>query len=265
MEKLTRANLFRYVANENNRPYLEKLLIDYEKVVELFRDSEFIMGQIENRFIINHKRDFSGFLEMVFELIDRIKNEEFRFFLRKELSEIEKPLDQNSFNKAFALLINAISKFQNKIITDNFLPGSINSLDIGISCYPQTFLSYAYDDKGISLCLFLYFLINKGFLYVDWMWNKELSGVEIKEKMFKQLEKSKYFLFLRTPNSEFPYKHGRNMIREWCSWEIGCFYKGRLPGRKFYTCFYEYSKPKNDLLSDFKAADIVENGEIIEY
>lgn len=272
MDKLTRAKLYRFVANDNNGRYLQMILENYKTVSQVFADSANLVEVIEEHYLLSENfsdKKYAHFKSFLSENVWLVKDEMFSLYIRNEFENIKNPTDVNSFNKAFKQMIDIISKYQNKIINDNLIPlneASLNdskNINTNNEPIPQTFLSYAYDDKGISLGLFLYFLINGGFLYVDWMWNNKLLGIEIKNKMYEQLKKSKYLLFLRTPNSELPYKYGRKMIREWCAWEIGCFFDPKLSNRKFYTSFYSNAKAESELLSDFKILLSVEKGDII--
>ncbi len=127
----------------------------------------------------------------------------------------------------------------------------------------QTFLSYAYDDKGVTLALFYYFWKRSGFLYVNWMWDGLNSHSSItKNNLESALSCSEQFLFLRTPNSELRVQGNNNSIRQWCAWEIGNFYT-KCGEEKYFTSFYDKAEPRrNDILDTFKPMKEVLNGEI---
>ena len=126
----------------------------------------------------------------------------------------------------------------------------------------QTFLSYAYLDKGLTLALYYFFKVNGGFLYVNWMWEGTNESSKVtKQELEKALCDSNQFLFLRTTNSEF-HVRGNNSIRQWCSWEIG-FYYSKNQHEKYYTSFYDKQPTRNDLLDSFSIMTDVVNGQVV--
>lgn len=152
-----------------------------------------------------------------------------------------------------------LSKFHDEFIFNFFNFKSLNINDF--RNMPQTFLSYAYVDKGLTLGLFFYFLINHGFLYVNWMWfGSSSSAAHIKAELEKELEKSSQFLFLRTMNSELNIRSG-GMVRQWCAWEIGNFYT-KHKDEKFLTNFYDSPYTSSDLLNNFNSFKFVLNGRV---
>ena len=146
-------------------------------------------------------------------------------------------------------------------VIDNNIDKIKNKFEKNSKGLPQTFLSYAYVDKGITLILFFYFLANGGYLYVDWMHSPAYpNGLVIKESLSEALNSSKQFLFLYTPNSQV--KTGEKMsLKEWCSWEFGGFYFLHKC-EKFYiripNNFGNYYVP--DILDTFKIMDGVDSG-----
>lgn len=75
----------------------------------------------------------------------------------------------NSFKTYFRYLLKAIADYQEEVIETNFIGLSDN--EIIRTARKQTFLSYAYYDKGLTQALFYYFWLRSGFLYVNWMWD----------------------------------------------------------------------------------------------
>lgn len=121
-----------------------------------------------------------------------------------------------------------------------------------------TFLSYAFKDKLMSFLLFLEARSNKIVLFVDWMYSKNYSNrtVELEANLNYFLNVSKQILFLRSINSELNtsvtvrglFSENKKMVRQWCSWEIGNFYKcsslSETEYKKFQYILHE-NIPKN--------------------
>lgn len=107
-----------------------------------------------------------------------------------------------------------------------------------------TFLSYAFKDKLVSFLLFLEARESNIVLFVDWMYNYDYSevpknhAVNLKRSLAYFLNASNKLLYLRSINSELntsvtlygKFGKRQKMVRQWCSWEIGNFYK-------YYTNF----------------------------
>lgn len=167
--------------------------------------------------------------------------------------------NNNSFKVFFKYLLNAIAEYQEEVIKANFIKTEdISHIRFGKN---QTFLSYAYYDKGLTQALFYYFWLRSGFLYVNWMWNGVNSNSSITKKILEdELNRSNQLLFLRTINSELR-TPGNHNIRQWCSWEIGNFYT-KHSDEKYYTSFYDTIEVKNDILDTFKPMKEVVNGAI---
>lgn len=263
MEQLTRSQLFGLISKESNKAIIKTLFRDPDSIEKLFDESSIFILAFESQLLEEkkngHNRDF---LKIFNSNINLITDDNFRGFLEIEILKLEitKNNSLNSFNDCFNQLIRIIAKYHSKIINalyiipqkSIFIPGKSNGVT-------QTFLSYAYDDKGVTLGLFFYFLNHGGFLYIDWMWHEKLNGIEIKNSIHEELNKSYQFLFLRSPNSELETSHGERMIRQWCSWEIGNYFRLKT-NKKYYTNFYNSKKPSNELLCDFDQAYYVKNG-----
>ena len=149
-------------------------------------------------------------------------------------------------------LIRIIAENQNKIF-ENILIGIRKE---NISIYEnkninKVFLSYAYEDKGLSFALFQYFKSNNSFLFIDWMWNDEIKNdcPRHKDILIKELNNCNQLLLLRTPNSEYKTK-GNNQIRQWCAWECGIGYS-RISTEKYILPFNIHNND-NYFTQDFK-------------
>ena len=190
------------------------------------------------------------FLEQVSGYIDKQSKD------KNRLNPIDTP-----FKTYFSVLLKAISEYQKGIIETNFIGWpDVNAIR---EDRKQTFLSYAYSDKGLTQALFNYFWLRDGFLYVNWMWDGVNPNSSItKSKLELALEESSQLLFLRTTNSELRIRGNNNSIRQWCAWEIGNFYTKKRE-EKYYTSFYDRIQPRNDILDTFRPMREVVNGVIV--
>ena len=155
---------------------------------------------------------------------------------------------KNFYKELFTMFNNDIAT-----IIDNNLEDLQNRFAYNTRNYPQTFLSYSYMDKGLTLILFFYFYMNGGYLYMDWLHSPAYpNGVVIKESLTNALHDSRQLLFLYTPNSEVR-TSDRRSLKEWCSWEFGSFYALNNDA-KFYirlpNNLYNYEVP--DILDTFQ-------------
>ena len=261
--KITRQYLYSLLAANFN--LIEKYLLlkhNRDFIIEIFEDSSRISEIIEREIDTSIDYSFESFNRFWKNIVETTKNESFRdyidSFIRHKLYEKANNRSTDSFNVIAISLFKEIAAYQNKVISQNFVKKwfdserSTNKNDV-----PQTFLSYAYVDKGISLALFIYFLIHGGFLYVNWMWSGSGPSKITKSELNEELSNSQQFLFLRTLNSELDY-YGSSHIRQWCSWEIGNYYT-KNKDRKYYLNFYGKTT-KNDMLSTFNIFFYVKNG-----
>lgn len=239
---------------------------DYLSVMNMYYDSARIIGGFEN--IINNgermpqmeecqeifRRNASDVQDSWLE--QRITNQiqqQMSKITRKELSS------SDAFKTYFKYLLKAIADYQEEVIRANFI--EILDDESIRTTRKQTFLSYAYYDRGLTQALFYYFWHRAGFLYVNWMWEGVNNhGSVTKEKLEDVLKDSNQFLFLRTTNSELRIR-GNNSIRQWCAWEIGNFYT-KHKEEKYYTSFYDKTEPRNDILDTFRPMKEVVRGEI---
>ena len=107
--------------------------------------------------------------------VREIKNRDFvqriSYTIEKEMEEKKKKLsnNSNSFKTFFRYLLKVIAEYQEEVIEANFI--EIEDISRVRFDRNQTFLSYAYYDKGLTQALFYYFWLRSGFLYVNWMCN----------------------------------------------------------------------------------------------
>lgn len=258
------------------RKYLYKIVADHfslideylllkqnrEFIINIFIDSSNIAGLLESEIKEARDHSLSSFNDLWGNIIEEIKVESFREYIDASIREKVFNKINNSSNHSFKMIVVSIFKeiafYQNRLIEKNFASPWFRFLDSTTNnSAPQTFLSYAYYDKGISIGLFIYFLLNGGFLYVNWMWSGTNPAHITKQQLDLELKRSNQFLFLRTLNSELDY-YGNSHIRQWCSWEIGNYYT-KNKSRKFYLNFYGETS-KNDLLSTFSIFRYVKDG-----
>lgn len=261
-----------------NRYYLYKYVSEHiEQYDNMFRNIEFIksiffnsaslIADMEESLNDGLNKGFFEFEKFFDRNVRSLSNDTFKENIlgkyRKRLhdSEGKKEFD-NSFNGWLSFLISSIAKYQNTVLEKNYkehLQETIETTDY--KKMPKTFLSYAFDDKGLSFALYLYFLNHGGFLFVDWMWNGRITNSHLlKETISNEIKTSNQFLFVRTTASELKVK-GNYTIRQWCSWEIGNFYDVNKDN-KFMIAFYD-PNTNNQILETFKIMKDVEKGNII--
>ena len=232
------------------------LLIDLEKKPqeELLNVQNF-NETLERNIQSIENRDFANLI-----------NSDFNKRLERKIYGRQQKEKQYNWNDYLELLVKAIIDYQNKIIQKLFKKSFVREnasrlISDNNEHMIQTFLSYAFKDKGLSFVLFLYFLNNGGFLFVDWMLNDDSrKPIVLKRYLFERLKESEQFLFFRTSNSEFKASSSFT-IRQWCAWECGVYYSINS-NEKYILNLYDDS-PSNTLLKTFKPMGSVENGKII--
>lgn len=240
---------------------------DNLSVKNMYYDSARLIRNFED--IINngeYKYLQSEYKTLFDDNVREVKNRDFvqriLYTVEKEMEEKHKKIsnNSNSFKIFFRYLLKAIAEYQEEVIEANFIEISdISNVRFGRK---QTFLSYAYYDKGLTQALFYYFWLRSGFLYVNWMWNGANSNSKITKTILEnELKRSEQLLFLRTINSELRIR-GNHSIRQWCSWEIGNFYT-KHSDEKYYTSFYDTIKTRNDILDTFKPMKDVVHGVLV--
>ena len=182
----------RYLDRYYNEDYLDqirKLCNSYSHLIKLFEDCLSISLQEYRRLVL----DYIESLEQRHQLLtnDDIP-EETRYLTPKQRRTLYRKVF-NIFNDLLKEIIDVnLDNIKNRFGRNN------NGL-------PQTFLSYSYADRGITLILFFYFLANGGYLSIDWMHSPAYpNGIAIKDSVNDSLSASTQFLFLYTFNSESP-------------------------------------------------------------
>lgn len=196
------------------------------------------------------------------EVQDKMFVQRITELIQNQINEKKGKEDLSSlpFKTYFRYLIKAIADYQEEIIKNNFI--EFSDMEAIRTSRKQTFLSYAYYDKGLTQALFIYFWVRSGFLYINWMWDGVNSHSSFtKSKLERALADSEQFLFLRTTNSELRVRGNNNSVRQWCAWEIGNYYT-KYKDEKYYTSFYDRTEPKNDILDTFRPMKEVVLGEI---
>ncbi len=151
--------------------------------------------------------------------------------------EDEAQNSRNLFNK----IINELGVYNSKPLKDGEIPTPNRDKEERV----QVFLSHAYDDKLYAWALFEHFYSHGIYLYVDWMHHKKMvDGIKLKADLQKELDGSEQLLFLRTINSELDIQ-GKQMLRSWCAWELGNFYKNKRD-EKYMINLYSVESYKNN-------------------
>ena len=162
--------------------------------------------------------------------LDKLVNE----YANKKENEAQN--SRNLFNK----IINELGEYNSKPLKDGEMP-TPNREKEGKA---QVFLSHAYDDKLYAWALFEYFYSHGIYLYVDWMHHEKMvDGIKLKMDLQKELDGSEQLLFLRTINSELNIQ-GKQMLRSWCAWELGNFYRNKSD-EKYMINLYSVESYKN--------------------
>lgn len=264
---LTRYDLFKesgdFIASGDNVLQFR----DPGAVRDMYYDSARLIRGFEDYIIHGNEPLFRDEYQSIFERNARaVQNkmvvQRITELMQAQENEKKEKEQQSSlpFKTFFRYLLKAIAEYQEEIIKNNFI--EFSETDFIRKSKKQTFLSYAYYDKGLTQALFIYFWKRSGFLYVNWMWDGVNRHSSItKRKLERALADSDQFLFLRTTNSELRVR-GNNSVRQWCAWEIGNYYT-KHRDEKYYTSFYDRTEPKNDILDTFNPMKEVVSGEIL--
>lgn len=168
------------------------------------------------------------FFKQLIDELRRREDEEILYLTKLDFQTTEEEIKTNKIQKSetiqhfrdYAYYLRNIAKEINKLISFNnqdfhLMPSQAN--------IPQIFLSYAYEDRAISLGLYHFFASRGISLFVDWMHNSKLeTGQKIVDALIPPIHNSRQLLLLLTPNTEFS-TSSSSFIRSWCSWEIGVF------------------------------------------
>lgn len=265
IQPITREYLYNLIADNFSK--IKKFLINEHNenyIISIFKDSAKFVSYFEKELANGKDYTLSSFDFLIKKALDNVKEESLREFINlKIIQKTEEKFKGNDYISYKAIIISIfkeIANFHNNIIKKNFETVWFSHTDekpkFSVS---QTFLSYAYYDKGITLGLYIHFINNNGFLYVNWMWSGTNDDSSLtKKQLNSELAASNQLLFLRTLNSELNY-YGGSHIRQWCSWEIGNYYT-KNSNEKYYLDLYGTGVRGNDLLSSFKTFLYVKNG-----
>lgn len=190
-----------------------------EAINDLF-SNKYQRSSLSNMYFYFYNKIFAYISEYYKKLLDILAD----FYIRTICIDIP----EDKLAKDFIYEERKQGKEQGKVITD--------FLDIGDKF---TFLSYAFQDKLMSFLIFLEARSKKIVLFVDWMYSIDYTSddsngsIDLKSNLNYFLNESNKLLFLRSINSELNtsvtirglFAENKKMVRQWCSWEIGNFYK----------------------------------------
>lgn len=222
MAPFSRYDLYSFCLNDPSFIAICRKNEDYSVIVEALKINCALLMDVEDECLGQNSDIFSKLNENADKLrkSNQFSNE------KNEYLEFLKNCKSSSFNnnellaKALKEIAKINNKLLNRILKSKNIPAKLAEKP---EEWNQVFLSHAFSDKLYAFVLF-YKLYREGiYLYVDWMHNGELNPNVIKEALAKALDESEQLLLLRTPNSELSVK-GSQMIRGWCSWELGYFY-----------------------------------------
>ena len=176
LSSLTRYNLFMESGDSIESDDGIVRFRDYLSVKNMYYDSARLIRGFED--IINNEERMPQ-MEEYQGIFDRNANEvQDLLFVQRITNQIQQQMSKkmekeqsssSSFKTYFRYLLKAIADYQEEVIETNFIGLSDN--EIIRTARKQTFLSYAYYDKGLTQALFYYFWLRSGFLYVNWMWD----------------------------------------------------------------------------------------------
>lgn len=267
LTRLTRYQLFMNAVEILERQDDTYMFLDKTVIRNMYYNCAVIIEGIED--VINIEGDTIEaiiFENMINYNISRIDDNRFinavQSGIANQVEQLRKKHKEVTYKDYFRFLLKTLTEYQNEIIDLHFV--RMEDISSVRGQREQTFLSYAYYDKGLTLALYYLFEMRGGFLYVNWMWKGTNKNSKVtKQELESALRDSGQFLFLRTTNSEL-HVRGNNSIRQWCAWEIGFYYNTKNQKEKFYTSFYDKRRiGKNDLLDSFNVMGNVVNGKVI--
>ena len=267
MNKTTINRYYLYKYASEHIEYHVEMFHNIEFIRSLFFDSATLIAGMEDSLENDFNKGFSDFEKLFEKNVRLLSNTTFKENIltkyRKRIFDSERKEEfDNSYNGWLSFLVSSIAKYQNLVLEKNYKEISQEIRETAdYKQMPKTFLSYAFDDKGLSFALYLYFFNHGGFLFVDWMWNGRITNSYLlKQIINNEIKTSNQFLFVRTTASELRVK-GHSTIRQWCSWEIGNLYDVNKDN-KFMIAFYD-PNTNNQILETFKIMKDVEKGNII--
>lgn len=127
----------------------------------------------------------------------------------------------------------------------------------------KVFLSYAYIDKLYTYPLFIEFYKYGIYLYIDWMHNDKFSdGTLLKNNLTNEMKDSKQLLLLLSPHNELNLK-GNPAFRNWCSWELGNYYKYKKGQEKYFINIYGRYSNKNMQIQGIKKLEGITDSSLL--
>lgn len=255
MRNTSRVILYKWVREHiNNNDYINDkdqvstLMRTNSRIIEdLLNLNIAILEGVEERFLTNEDRDLQWEQRPLEEIIKERRNILSAYMPEKKIDEFYKKMKKND-NSIFNSLLNVLNDISKERLKNFKLEKVAHDTD---SDSHQVFLSYAFEDRLYTLCLYMYFLSQGVTLYVDWLYCDALpTGIDIKDNLTNELSNSKQFLFFRSANSEL-HIQGNVEIKGWCSWEMGTFYtlNNINQDEKYYIGLYDEKEidPKSQL------------------
>ena len=175
LTKLTRYELFMNVVEILDQQVLNDINMfkNINEIRNMYYNSAIIINGMED--VVNESNEISrdnSFEEIINNNIRSIDDSRFVDIIRNGIeSQIQDKREKNKrieFKDYFRFLLKTLTEYQNEKINNTFV--KLKDIDSVREGRTQTFLSYAYTDKGLTLALYYMFKIKGGFLYVNWMW-----------------------------------------------------------------------------------------------
>lgn len=253
MRNTSRVILYKWVLEHiNNNDFINdnnqvSILIraNSRVIVDLLNLNIAMLEGVEERFLTNEDRNLQWEQRPLYEMIQERRNILSPHMTEKKIEEFYSKMKKND-NSIFNSLLNVLNDISKERLKNFKL---VKEVQANNSSLHQVFLSYAFEDRLYTLCLFMYFLSQGVTLYVDWLYCDSLpTGVNIKDNLTNELKNSKQFLFFRSANSEL-HIQGNVEIKGWCSWEMGTFYTLNNQNEKYYIGLYDEKDidPKSQL------------------
>lgn len=253
---LNTINEAQYGQNFNNSKVLLR-----EAIIDLF-SNKYQRNNLSNMYFYFYYKTYAYISEYYKNILDLLAD----FFIRELCIDIPDDISAKRF----------INEQRNHVKEKKAIT---NFLNIGNKF---TFLSYAFHDKLISFLIFLEARSKKTVLFVDWMYSvdyttdKEYGTINLKNNLNYFLSESNKLLFLRSINSELNtavtirglFAENKKMVRQWCSWEIGNFYRTSLkldsePKKYQYFLHKDLSEGLENLDEDVEDNILLKNFEPI--
>lgn len=253
------------------------------KIKSIYESACFLLEGLENaEFYQNSSDDFLSRLRININKPFNFQNEFVKKAYQKMESYIKSKKKPCKYNHCLSRLLKNISEYQNRYFKSKRNSEFIFSIIDGIKLSDENtknscFLSYAYDDRGLSFALYIYFYLHSCFLYVDWMQNEKTPNINLlKAILSSKIKNMNQFLLLRTPNSELQTIGGDRTIRQWCAWECGVAYKDKVnalnspysinsEGQKIRNSLYDKKEVRLFIVNFFEKAGVPSNAFVSDF